>query len=57
MGRKKKVESDDEEQSARFIEAAEQIREEGAEEKFEEAMTHIVKAKRPEYETTQKAVK
>jgi hypothetical protein len=39
--RKKKVEPDDPEQSARFIETAERIQAEEAEEKFEEAMKRI----------------
>ncbi len=42
MGRKKKPKWDDPEQSARFIEFAEQNQTEDAEEKFEEAMKRIV---------------
>jgi hypothetical protein len=45
MGRKKKPEWDDPEQSARFIELAEQIQAEDAEERFEEAMKRIITAK------------
>jgi hypothetical protein len=48
MGRKKKVEPDDPERSARFIELAERIQDEDAKERFEEAMKKIAKAKRIE---------
>lgn len=47
MGRKKKPEWDDPEQSARFIELAEQIQADDAEERFEEAMKRIAQVKRP----------
>jgi len=47
MGRKKKVEYDDPERSARFIETAERIQADDAEERFEEVMKKIAKAKRP----------
>jgi hypothetical protein len=47
MGRKKKVEWDDPEQSAKFIEFAKQIETEDTKDKFEEAMKKIAKAKRP----------
>ncbi len=47
MGRKKKVEYDDPERSARFIETAERIQADDAEEKFEEAMKKIAKASHP----------
>lgn len=43
MGRKKKVEYDDPEQSARFIEFAEQNQTEDAEPRFEEAMKLLAK--------------
>lgn len=46
MEENKKLEYDDPEQSARFIETAEQIQAEDAEERFEEAMKRIAKAKR-----------
>jgi len=46
MGRKKKVEPEDPEQSARFIETAELIQAEDAEERFEEAMKRILLVKR-----------
>jgi len=46
MGRKKKVEPDDPERSARFIETAERIQADDAEEKFEEAMKRILSKKR-----------
>jgi hypothetical protein len=46
MGRKKKVEQDDPERSARFIEMAERIQADDAKERFEEAMKKIAKAKR-----------
>jgi hypothetical protein len=42
MGRKKKPPPDDPEWSAKFIEVAEEISEEGAEERFEEAMKRIL---------------
>lgn len=45
MGRKKKPEPDDKEQSARFIEAAEQTTAENVEEDFEKAV-HLVFFKR-----------
>ncbi|MBI4965916.1 MAG: hypothetical protein HY913_21740 [Desulfomonile tiedjei] len=49
MGRKKKPEPDDLERSARFIETAERIQAEDAEERFEEAMKRILsKCKDPE---------
>jgi hypothetical protein len=51
MGIKKKIEPDDPERSARFIETAERIQAEDAEERFEKAMKRIVAAKRPK--TTQ----
>ena len=44
MGRKKKAKWDDPEQSARFIEFAEQNQTEDAEEKFEEAMKRLARA-------------
>jgi hypothetical protein len=49
MVRKKKFEPDDPEQSARFIELAEQVQAEDAGERFEEAMKKIAQArsKRP----------
>jgi len=50
MGRKKKPEWDDPEQSARFIELAEQVQADDAEERFEEAMKKIVSAKRQQSE-------
>jgi hypothetical protein len=42
MGRKKKPEPEDKEQYARFIETAERIAEEGADERFEDAMKRIL---------------
>jgi hypothetical protein len=42
MGRKKKPEPDDPERSARFIETAERIQAEDAEERFKEAMKRIL---------------
>ena len=47
MGRKKKVEPDDPERSARFIETAERIQAEDAEERFEEAIRKILPPKQP----------
>ncbi len=47
MGRKKKPESDDPERSARFIETAQRIQAEDAEERFEEAMKKIAAATGP----------
>ncbi len=46
MGRKKKPKPDDPERSARFIETAERIQAEDAEQRFEEAMRRIL-AKKP----------
>jgi len=46
MEKEKKFEPDNPEQSAQFIEIAERIQEEGAEERFEEAMKQIAKVKR-----------
>jgi hypothetical protein len=46
MGRKKKPAPDDPEQSARFMETAERLLGEDAEEKFEEAMKRILSTKR-----------
>lgn len=46
MGRKKKVEWDDPERSARFIETAERIQAEDAEERFEETMKRIASVKK-----------
>lgn len=46
MGRKKKLKWDDPEQSARFIEVGERLLGDDAEEKLEEAMKKIAKAKR-----------
>jgi hypothetical protein len=57
MGRKKKPKWDDPDQSARFIEFAEQNQVEDAEERFEEAMRRIVSAKKPKAETHTKAEK
>jgi hypothetical protein len=50
MEEKKKLEYDDPEQSARFIETAEQLLGDDAEEKLEEAMKRIAKAKRQQKE-------
>ena len=48
MGRKKKPEPDDKDQSARFIETVERIElVENPEETFKEAFRKIAKAKRP----------
>jgi len=52
MGRKKKPPSDDPERSARFIETAERIQAEDAEERFEEAMKRIAKAVRKKAQIT-----
>lgn len=46
MGRKKKPKPEDPERSAAFVEMAEQIQAEDADERFEEAMKRILKAKR-----------
>lgn len=46
MGRKKRPEPDDKEQSARFIEKAEQVQSHNAKEAFDEAFDKIVKKKR-----------
>jgi len=46
MGRKKKPQPDDPERSARFMEVAEEIQAEDAEEKFEEAMKRIAGSRR-----------
>lgn len=46
MGRKKKPEPDDKEQSARFIKIAKEIQRDDAKEAFEEAISKIVKKKR-----------
>lgn len=46
MGRKKKPKPQDPEQYAAFVEMAEQIQTEDADERFEEAMKRILKAKR-----------
>ncbi|MGO9571908.1 MAG: hypothetical protein ACLP5H_30660 [Desulfomonilaceae bacterium] len=46
MGRKKKPKWDDPEQSTRFIELAEQVQTDDAEERFEEAMKRILSVKR-----------
>lgn len=48
MGRKKKPEPDNKEQSARFIEMGKKILADDAEEKFEEACSKILKAKKKE---------
>lgn len=45
MKKQKSFEPDDPEQSARFIELAEQIQAEDAEERFKEAMKRILAAK------------
>ncbi|MGO9121281.1 MAG: hypothetical protein ACLQPD_27180 [Desulfomonilaceae bacterium] len=45
MNEKKKPEWDDPEESARFIETAERIQDEHAEERFEETMKKIASAK------------
>ena len=42
MGRRKRPEPEDKEQYARFVETAERIAEEGADERFEEAMRKIL---------------
>jgi hypothetical protein len=47
MPEKKKQEYDDPEQSARFVELANKIQAEDAEERFEEAMKKVAQAKRP----------
>lgn len=46
MEEKKQSEYDDPEQSARFIETAERIQADDAEERFDEALKRIVRAKR-----------
>ncbi|MGO9530767.1 MAG: hypothetical protein ACLP3B_06255 [Syntrophobacteraceae bacterium] len=45
MGKKKKIESDDPEQFARFVEVAEEIKADDADERFEEAFGKIIQAK------------
>ena len=45
MGEKKKPEWDDEEESARFIETAERIQDEHAEERFEESIKRVLLVK------------
>jgi hypothetical protein len=45
MGRKKRVKWDNPEQSARFLETAKAVQEEGAEERFEKAIEKILKPK------------
>jgi hypothetical protein len=50
MGRKRNVPPDDPERSARFIETAERIQAEDAEERFEEGVKRIAKAKRQQPE-------
>jgi len=47
MGEDKKLKYDDPEQSARFIETAERIQDENAEERFEEMVSKILKPKKP----------
>ena len=51
MGIRKKSEPDDPERSARFIEIAEQIQAEDAEERFEEAMKCILRTRKTPSET------
>jgi len=51
MGRKKKVVPGDPEQYARFVEIAERTLDENAEEKLEESMKKIAKARRKGKET------
>jgi hypothetical protein len=46
MGRRKKVEPDDKEQYAKFLETAKKIRDDNDKEKFEKACTTILKKKR-----------
>ena len=43
MGRKKKVEPDDKEQSARFIETAERVQDEDTKERVKKALEHLLK--------------
>jgi hypothetical protein len=45
MGRKKKVKWDDPEQSARFLETAKAVQEEGAEERFEKMCEKVLNKK------------
>lgn len=45
MKKKKKVEPDDPAQLAKFVEVAENIKADDADERFEEAFTKIIKAK------------
>jgi hypothetical protein len=47
MKKEDRPKRDDEEESARFIETAERIQEEGAEERFEEMLGVILKPKAP----------
>jgi hypothetical protein len=54
MGRKKKVEPDNPERSARFIETAERIQADDAEERFEEAMKRMASGKKPKSESPPK---
>ncbi len=46
MGRKKRPEPDDKEQSARFVELAERIKAENDNELFEQAVQKIIRVKR-----------
>ena len=46
MGRKKRVKWDNPEQSARFLETAKAVQEEGAEERFEKLCEKILKKKK-----------
>ena len=47
MGRKKKPKPDDPEQSARFLETAKAVQAEDAKERFEKAISKILKPKKP----------
>lgn len=47
MGRKKKPEQDDKEQSARFVETAKQIEAETDKEAFDRECSRILKVKKP----------
>ncbi len=55
MSKKKELQQDDAEQSARFTEKATEIQENGSEEKFEKAMRQILSGEE-KYVTTNKEI-
>jgi hypothetical protein len=54
MGRKKKLPPDDPERSARFMEIAEQIQDEKAEERFEEVVKRVLSVRAAKLRGTRK---